>query len=131
MWRISAKLHRPFPRQSDQANRRKAVSDTAQAYGVGAPAHVDNPFHFSFTRRKPAEPAAEDGKSQRRLWRRIILESHQKAGTVPGFAYRPAGPQRREGKSTLIKLLAGELEPLRTVIGLAKGVLSSATSPSS
>ncbi len=86
-----------------------------------APAHVDNPFHFSF--RQPESlpnPLLKDGESQRRL-RRAYNSSTPSLNLVPAFAYRPAGPQRRR-KSTLIKLLAGELQPVSGEIGLAKGI---------
>ncbi|WP_079847982.1 ABC transporter ATP-binding protein [Salmonella enterica] len=62
-----------------------------------APAHVDNPFHFSF--RAPES----------------LLN------LVPGSRIGLLG-RNGAGKSTLIKLLAGELEPLHGEIGLAKGI---------
>ncbi len=63
----------------------------AGAYGLIAPAHVDNPRSISASARRPAEPAAErKWKSQRRLWR-----SHHsgiiKLNTLPGSRNRPAG----------------------------------------
>ncbi len=55
---------------------------------------------------------------------RIILESIKLNGARLA-AYRRNWAQRR-GKSTLIKLLAGELEPLHGEIGLAKALSSTA-----
>ncbi|AKQ36015.1 ABC transporter ATP-binding protein [Salmonella enterica subsp. enterica serovar Ouakam] len=74
-----------------------------------APAHVDNPFHFSF--RAPESlpnPLLKMEKVSAGYGDRIILESIKL--------------NLGAGKSTLIKLLAGELEPLHGEIGLAKGI---------
>ncbi|MDU9016143.1 MAG: ABC transporter ATP-binding protein [Escherichia coli] len=74
-----------------------------------APAHVDNPFRFSF--RAPESLPNPD---------RIILDSI-KLNLVPGSRIGLLG-RNGAGKSTLIKLLAGELAPVSGEIGLAKGI---------
>ncbi|XLX98267.1 ABC transporter ATP-binding protein (plasmid) [Salmonella enterica subsp. enterica serovar Heidelberg] len=86
-----------------------------------APAHVDNPFHFSF--RAPESlpnPLLKMEKVSAGYGDRIILESI-KLNLVPGSRIGLLG-RNGAGKSTLIKLLAGELEPLHGEIGLAKGI---------
>lgn len=86
-----------------------------------APAHVDNPFHFSF--RAPESlpnPLLKMEKVSAGYGDRIILESI-KLNLVPGSRIGSLG-RNGAGKSTLIKLLAGELEPLHGEIGLAKGI---------
>ncbi|HCL5263806.1 TPA: ABC transporter ATP-binding protein [Salmonella enterica] len=86
-----------------------------------APAHVDNPFHFSF--RAPESlpnPLLKMEKVSAGYGERIILESI-KLNLVPGSRIGLLG-RNGAGKSTLIKLLAGELEPLHGEIGLAKGI---------
>ncbi len=93
-----------------------------------APAHVDNPFHFSF--RQPESlpnPLLKMEKVSAGYGERIILDSI-KLNLVPGSRIGLLG-RNGAGKSTLIKLLAGELQPVSGEIGLAK-VSSSATSPS-
>ncbi len=60
-----------------------------------APAHVDNPFHFSF--RQPESlpnPLLKMEKVSAGYGERIILDSI-KLNLGAGLAYRPAGPQRR------------------------------------
>ncbi|MYP18873.1 ABC transporter ATP-binding protein, partial [Salmonella enterica subsp. enterica serovar Typhimurium] len=86
-----------------------------------APAHVDNPFHFSF--RAPESlpnPLLKMERVSAGYGDRIILESI-KLNLVPGSRIGLLG-RNGAGKSTLIKLLAGELEPLHGEIGLAKGI---------
>ena len=86
-----------------------------------APAHVDNPFHFSF--RAPESlpnPLLKMEKVSAGYGERIILDSI-KLNLVPGSRIGLLG-RNGAGKSTLIKLLAGELQPLSGEIGLAKGI---------
>ncbi|KDN09904.1 ABC transporter ATP-binding protein [Gilliamella sp. Imp1-1] len=86
-----------------------------------APAHVDNPFHFSF---KPSEflpsPLLRMEKVVAGYNDKIILEKI-KLNLVPGSRIGLLG-RNGAGKSTLIKLLAGELAPKEGHINLAKGV---------
>ncbi|MWN06731.1 ABC transporter ATP-binding protein [Gilliamella sp. Pas-s95] len=86
-----------------------------------APAHVDNPFHFSF---KPSEflpsPLLMMDKVVAGYDDKIILEKI-KINLVPGSRIGLLG-RNGAGKSTLIKLLAGELAPKEGHINLAKGV---------
>ncbi|SCB96041.1 ABC transporter ATP-binding protein [Gilliamella intestini] len=86
-----------------------------------APAHVDNPFHFSF---KPSEflpsPLLMMDKVLAGYDDKIILEKI-KLNLVPGSRIGLLG-RNGAGKSTLIKLLAGEIQPKAGNINLAKGV---------
>ncbi|MWP48270.1 MULTISPECIES: ABC transporter ATP-binding protein [unclassified Gilliamella] len=86
-----------------------------------APAHVDNPFHFSF---KPSEflpsPLLMMDKVVAGYDDKIILEKI-KLNLVPGSRIGLLG-RNGAGKSTLIKLLAGEIQPKAGNINLAKGV---------
>ncbi|MCL6379138.1 ABC transporter ATP-binding protein [Pectobacterium brasiliense] len=86
-----------------------------------APAHVDNPFRFSF--RAPESlpnPLMKMEKVSAGYNDKLILESI-KLNLVPGSRIGLLG-HNGAGKSTLIKLLAGTLAPLKGEIGLAKGV---------
>ena len=86
-----------------------------------APAHVDNPFTFSF--REPESlpnPLLKMEKVSAGYGDRKILNSI-KLNLVPGSRIGLLG-RNGAGKSTLIKLLAGELAPLQGDIGLAKGI---------
>ena len=86
-----------------------------------APAHVDNPFRFSF--RAPESlpnPLLKMAKVSAGYGDRIILDSI-KLNLVPGSRIGLLG-RNGAGKSTLIKLLAGELAPVSGEIGLAKGI---------
>ncbi|WP_192456573.1 ABC transporter ATP-binding protein [Musicola keenii] len=86
-----------------------------------APAHVDNPFRFSF--RAPEalpNPLLRMEKVSAGYGERLILDSI-KLNLVPGSRIGLLG-HNGAGKSTLIKLLAGELQPFSGEIGLAKGV---------
>ncbi|QIQ20602.1 ABC transporter ATP-binding protein [Zophobihabitans entericus] len=86
-----------------------------------APAHVDNPFHFSF--RAPdslPSPLLMMEKVVAGYGDKIILEQI-KLNLVPGSRIGLLG-RNGAGKSTLIKLLASELEPKNGVINLAKGI---------
>lgn len=86
-----------------------------------APAHVDNPFTFSF---RPPEslpnPLLKMEKVTAGYGDRIILDAI-KLNLVPGSRIGLLG-RNGAGKSTLIKLLAGELDALQGQIGLAKGI---------
>ncbi|MFP9229932.1 ABC transporter ATP-binding protein [Pectobacterium cacticida] len=86
-----------------------------------APAHVDNPFRFSF--RAPESlpnPLIKMEKVSAGYGDKLILESI-KLNLVPGSRIGLLG-HNGAGKSTLIKLLAGTLAPQKGEIGLAKGV---------
>ena len=81
-----------------------------------APAHVDNPFTFSF---RPPEslpnPLLRMDKVSAGYGDKVILKSI-KLNTVPGSRIGLLG-RNGAGKSTLIKLLAGTTEPLSGEIG--------------
>lgn len=86
-----------------------------------APAHVDNPFHFSF--RQPESlpnPLLKMEKVSAGYGDKVILNSI-KLNLVPGSRIGLLG-RNGAGKSTLIKLLAGDLQPLQGVVSLAKGI---------
>ncbi|AHG19937.1 ABC transporter ATP-binding protein [Chania multitudinisentens RB-25] len=86
-----------------------------------APAHVDNPFSFSF--REPENlpnPLLRLEKVSAGYADKVVLQSI-KLNLVPGSRIGLLG-RNGAGKSTLIKLLAGTLEPLSGEIGLAKGI---------
>ncbi|MEB6337257.1 ABC transporter ATP-binding protein [Serratia rhizosphaerae] len=86
-----------------------------------APAHVDNPFSFSF--RQPESlpnPLLRMEKVSAGYGDKVILQSI-KLNLVPGSRIGLLG-RNGAGKSTLIKLLADELAPLSGEIGLAKGI---------
>ncbi len=86
-----------------------------------APAHVDNPFQFSF---RPSEflpsPLLVMDKVVAGYDSKIVLEKI-KLNLVPGSRIGLLG-RNGAGKSTLIKLLAGELLPKEGQLNLAKGV---------
>ncbi|PKH23884.1 ABC transporter ATP-binding protein [Enterobacterales bacterium CwR94] len=86
-----------------------------------APAHVDNPFSFSF---RPPEslpnPLLKMEKISAGYGERVILDAI-KLNLVPGSRIGLLG-RNGAGKSTLIKLLAGEMPPLKGEIGLSKGI---------
>lgn len=86
-----------------------------------APAHVDNPFHFSF---RPPEslptPLLRMEQVSAGYGDHTVLASI-KLNLVPGSRIGLLG-RNGAGKSTLIKLLAGELAPQHGEVGLAKGV---------
>ncbi|MGJ0580332.1 ABC transporter ATP-binding protein [Xenorhabdus bovienii] len=86
-----------------------------------APAHVDNPFRFSF--RQPdslPSPLLVMEKVSAGYGEKTVLDSI-KLNLVPGSRIGLLG-RNGAGKSTLIKLLAGGLAPLRGEIALAKGI---------
>lgn len=85
-----------------------------------APAHVDNPFNFSF--RAPAtlpSPILKMDKVAVGYGERVVLNSI-KLNLVPGSRIGLLG-QNGAGKSTLIKLLTGNLPALMGEMTLAKG----------
>ncbi|PIJ51224.1 ABC transporter ATP-binding protein [Erwinia sp. OLTSP20] len=86
-----------------------------------APAHADNPFHFSF---RPPEnlpnPLLKMEKVSAGYGERTVLNAI-KLNLVPGSRIGLLG-RNGAGKSTLIKLLAGELAAQQGDVGLAKGV---------
>ncbi|MER1718130.1 ABC transporter ATP-binding protein [Proteus terrae] len=86
-----------------------------------APAHLDNPFHFSF--RQPESlpnPLLSMEKVSAGYGEKIILNDI-KLNLVPGSRIGLLG-RNGAGKSTLIKLLAGEIEPLQGKLALSKGI---------
>ncbi|CDG86608.1 ABC transporter ATP-binding protein [Xenorhabdus bovienii] len=86
-----------------------------------APAHVDNPFRFSF--RQPdslPSPLLVMEKVSAGYGEKTVLDSI-KLNLVPGSRIGLLG-LNGAGKSTLIKLLAGELAPQQGKIALAKGI---------
>ncbi|GAA0482771.1 MULTISPECIES: ABC transporter ATP-binding protein [Tatumella] len=86
-----------------------------------APAHVDNPFSFSFL---PPEslpnPLLKMEKVTAGYGEKVILNSI-KLNLVPGSRIGLLG-RNGAGKSTLIKLLAGDLAPQQGEVTLAKGI---------
>lgn len=86
-----------------------------------APAHVDNPFHFSFKSPESLpNPLLRMEKVSAGYGDKTILDSI-KFNLVPGSRIGLLG-RNGAGKSTLIKLLAGGLPPQTGEIGLAKGI---------
>lgn len=86
-----------------------------------APAHVDNPFHFSF--RAPESlpnPLLKMERVSAGYGDRVVLNSI-KLNLVPGSRIGLLG-RNGAGKSTLIKLLANELAPQSGEVALAKGI---------
>lgn len=86
-----------------------------------APAHVDNPFHFSF--RAPESlpnPLLKMEHVSAGYGDKVVLKSI-KLNLVPGSRIGLLG-RNGAGKSTLIKLLADELAPLNGEVALAKGI---------
>lgn len=88
-------------------------------------AHVDNPFHFEF----PAPDALPNpllkieqasAGYEEKYGEKLVLEKI-KFNLVVGSRIGLLG-KNGQGKSTLVKLLAGKLLPLRGVVELAKGV---------
>lgn len=86
-----------------------------------APAHLDNPFQFSF--RQPESlpnPLLSMEKVSAGYGEKIILNDI-KLNLIPGSRIGLLG-RNGAGKSTLIKLLAGEIEPLQGKMALSKGI---------
>ena len=86
-----------------------------------APAHVDNPFQFSF---RPAEALPSPLITMENVvagYGDKIVLNNIKLNLVPGSRIGLLG-RNGAGKSTLIKVLAGELQPKSGYILLAKDV---------
>ncbi|MEQ9899335.1 ABC transporter ATP-binding protein [Pectobacterium punjabense] len=110
-----------FRAQATKAKQAQSRIKMLERMEMIAPAHVDNPFRFSF--RAPESlpnPLMKMEKVSAGYNDKLILESI-KLNLVPGSRIGLLG-HNGAGKSTLIKLLAGTLAPLKGKIGLAKGV---------
>ena len=110
-----------FKAKASKAKQAQSRIKMLERMEMIAPAHVDNPFHFSF--REPESlpnPLLKMEKVSAGYGDRIILDSI-KLNLVPGSRIGLLG-RNGAGKSTLIKLLAGELNPVSGEIGLAKGI---------
>ncbi|MDN8543513.1 ABC transporter ATP-binding protein [Erwinia sp. DT-104] len=110
-----------FKAKASKAKQAQSRIKMLERMELIAPAHVDNPFTFSF--RAPESlpnPLLKMEKVSAGYADRIILDSI-KLNLVPGSRIGLLG-RNGAGKSTLIKLLAGELAPLQGDIGLAKGI---------
>ncbi|MCP1439320.1 ATP-binding cassette subfamily F protein 3 [Erwinia persicina] len=110
-----------FKAKASKAKQAQSRIKMLERMELIAPAHVDNPFTFSF--RAPESlpnPLLKMEKVSAGYADRVILDSI-KLNLVPGSRIGLLG-RNGAGKSTLIKLLAGELAPLQGDIGLAKGI---------
>lgn len=110
-----------FRAQATKAKQAQSRIKMLERMELIAPAHVDNPFSFSF--RQPESlpnPLLRMEKVSAGYDERIVLDSI-KLNLVPGSRIGLLG-RNGAGKSTLIKLLAGTLQPLKGDIGLAKGI---------
>ncbi|HID3973625.1 TPA: ABC transporter ATP-binding protein [Enterobacter cloacae] len=110
-----------FKAKASKAKQAQSRIKMLERMEMIAPAHVDNPFHFSF--REPESlpnPLLKMEKVSAGYGDRIILDSI-KLNLVPGSRIGLLG-RNGAGKSTLIKLLAGALNPVSGEIGLAKGI---------
>ena len=110
-----------FRAQATKAKQAQSRIKMLERMELIAPAHVDNPFHFSFrTPESLPDPLLRMDKVSAGYGDRTILESI-KLNLVPGSRIGLLG-RNGAGKSTLIKLLAGTLEPQSGEIGLSKGI---------
>ncbi|MGQ8819179.1 ABC transporter ATP-binding protein [Serratia sp. NA_13] len=110
-----------FRAQATKAKQAQSRIKMLERMELIAPAHVDNPFSFSF--RQPESlpnPLLRMEKVSAGYGDKVILSSI-KLNLVPGSRIGLLG-RNGAGKSTLIKMLAGSLEPLSGEIGLAKGI---------
>ena len=110
-----------FRAQATKAKQAQSRIKMLERMEMVAPAHVDNPFHFSF--RKPESlpnPLLKMEKVSAGYGEKTILDSI-KLNLVPGSRIGLLG-RNGAGKSTLIKLLAGDLQPLHGEVALAKGI---------
>lgn len=110
-----------FKAKASKAKQAQSRIKMLERMELIAPAHVDNPFSFSF--REPESlpnPLLRMEKVSAGYGDKIILQSI-KLNLVPGSRIGLLG-RNGAGKSTLIKLLAGTLEPLSGEVGLAKGI---------
>jgi len=110
-----------FRAQATKAKQAQSRIKMLERMELIAPAHVDNPFSFSF--RAPESlpnPLLKMEKVTAGYGDRVILDAI-KLNLVPGSRIGLLG-RNGAGKSTLIKLLAGEIDPLEGKVGLAKGI---------
>lgn len=110
-----------FKAKASKAKQAQSRVKMLERMELIAPAHVDNPFHFSF--RAPQSlpnPLLRMEKVSAGYGSKIVLKAI-KLNLVPGSRIGLLG-RNGAGKSTLIKLLAGELAPQQGDIGLAKGI---------
>ncbi|MCC8365646.1 ABC transporter ATP-binding protein [Xenorhabdus sp. PB61.4] len=110
-----------FRAQATKAKQAQSRIKMLERMELIAPAHVDNPFRFSF--RKPdslPNPLLNMEKISAGYGDKTVLDSI-KLNLVPGSRIGLLG-RNGAGKSTLIKLLAGELAPQQGEIALAKGI---------
>lgn len=110
-----------FRAQATKAKQAQSRIKMLEKMEMVSPAHVDNPFHFSF--RKPESlpnPLLKMEKVSAGYAEKVILESI-KLNLVPGSRIGLLG-RNGAGKSTLIKMLAGDLPPLHGEISLSKGI---------
>ncbi|MDD7994202.1 ABC transporter ATP-binding protein [Kosakonia radicincitans] len=110
-----------FKAKASKAKQAQSRIKMLERMELIAPAHVDNPFHFSF--RAPESlpnPLLKMEKVSAGYGDRTILNAI-KLNLVPGSRIGLLG-RNGAGKSTLIKMLAGELAPQSGEIGLAKGI---------
>jgi ATP-binding cassette subfamily F protein 3 len=110
-----------FKAKASKAKQAQSRVKMLERMELIAPAHVDNPFQFSF--REPESlpnPLLKMEKVSAGYGDRTILDSI-KLNLVPGSRIGLLG-RNGAGKSTLIKLLAGELEAQSGEMGLAKGI---------
>jgi ATP-binding cassette subfamily F protein 3 len=110
-----------FKAKASKAKQAQSRIKMLERMELIAPAHVDNPFHFSF--RAPESlpnPILKMEKVSAGYGDRTILNAI-KLNLVPGSRIGLLG-RNGAGKSTLIKLLAGELAAQSGEIGLAKGI---------
>ena len=101
-----------FRAQATKARQAQSRLKALERMALIAPAHVDSPFNFSF--RAPAQlpqPLLQLNKLAAGYGERAVV-SEVKLSLAPGDRLGLLGPNGA-GKSTLIKVLAGELAPLR------------------
>ncbi|MEW8631293.1 MAG: ATP-binding cassette domain-containing protein [Candidatus Thiodiazotropha sp.] len=100
-----------FRAKATKARQAQSRLKALQRMELIAPAHVDSPFHFSFTEpEKNPHPLLQLDELAIGYAGQPIL-SDIRFDLAPGDRIGLLGPNGA-GKSTLIKLLAGELEPL-------------------
>ncbi len=110
-----------FRAQATKAKQAQSRIKMLERMELIAPAHVDNPFHFSFLKPESLpDPLLRMEKITAGYGDHIILNSI-KLNLVPGSRIGLLG-RNGAGKSTLIKILAGTLPPIKGDIGLSKGV---------
>lgn len=110
-----------FKTKASKAKQAQSRIKMLERIELIAPAHVDNPFHFSF--RAPESlpnPLLRIEKVSAGYGNRTVLNAI-KLNLVPGSRIGLLG-HNGAAKSTLIKMLAGELAPLSGEIGLAKSI---------